>query len=108
MAKSKEEIAEYKKQWAIKNIEKVKEQRRNFYLKNSDRIKELSKKRGIEKSTELKKYKSEYYKKNKLETKSDNEISVYALVSKFMGFPCRAKEMSVREFNNYLKLAKNG
>jgi len=37
--------------------------------------------------------------------KNDNNISIYAVVSKFMGFPCKAKELSVKEFYGYLKLA---
>ncbi len=36
---------------------------------------------------------------------NDNKISIYAVVSKFMGFPCRPKEISVKDFYSYLKLA---
>ena len=35
----------------------------------------------------------------------ENKISVYAIVSKYMGFPCKATELTVKEFYSYLKLA---
>jgi hypothetical protein len=39
---------------------------------------------------------------------NDKNISVYAVVSKFMRFPCKPKELTVKEFYGYLKLASNG
>jgi hypothetical protein len=50
---------------------------------------------------EIKKLQAQDY----IKTKGNNN-SVYAQVSKFMGFPCREKEMTVKEFYNYLKLMK--
>jgi hypothetical protein len=36
---------------------------------------------------------------------NESKVSPYAVISKFMGFPCRPKEVTVKEFYSYLKLA---
>lgn len=43
-----------------------------------------------------------------MKTQQVGEVSIYAIVSKYMGFPCRPKEVTVKEFYEYLKMAKNG
>jgi hypothetical protein len=38
---------------------------------------------------------------------NESKLSIYAVVSKFMGFPCKASELTVKEFYGYLKLMAN-
>lgn len=40
-------------------------------------------------------------------SKNDSKLSIYSVVSKFMGFPCRAHELTVKEFYNHLRFMAN-
>jgi hypothetical protein len=49
---------------------------------------------------EINKRRAEDYLKS-----NESKHDIYAVVSKYMGFPCKAKELTVKEFYGYLKLA---
>lgn len=71
--KTKEEIQQYKKDWAAKNKEKIAKQQREHYLKNSEIIKERSSKRFADNKEEISEKQKVYYQNNKEKITFDNK-----------------------------------
>ena len=65
--KTKEEIAQYKKEWAEKNKEKIKQRLADYYSDNKELIKNRSNVRYSNFKDEIRVKRREYYEENKIE-----------------------------------------